>query len=368
MTRALLATSLGIALALCGCSSEPQTQAPSSPKVQAHDASLRKGAEWLLEQPHENGSFGEHAPVGMTGLVLSALLGSPDVEKLRTHPVVVKAADYLLSMQQPDGSINEPGHKGLANYQTSAALAALVRLGNPKHKEAIQKASDFLVNIQRDDSTNQGGWGYNSDKRADLSNTQMTLDALKAAGLDEKSDAFKRCLVFLQRCQNSSEFSDQPYAGNDGGAMYYPGSSKAGMITLPNGKVVYKSYGSMTYALLRCYLIAGLTPDNPRVVAAQKWLAEHFTVDENPGMKLQGVYYYYMTMAEALALLGSREVKTPDGAARSWAKELGDKLVALQADDGTWVNAEMRWLENDKVLATSYAMLALRRCRDALAK
>jgi squalene-hopene/tetraprenyl-beta-curcumene cyclase len=58
----------------------------------------------------------------------------------------------------------------------------------------------------------------------------------------------------------------------------------------------------------------------------------------------------------------------PDGTTCSWARELGDKLVALQAGDGTWVNSEMRWLENDKVLATSYAMLALRHCRSLLAK
>jgi squalene-hopene/tetraprenyl-beta-curcumene cyclase len=286
---------LGIAVTFCGCSSErdekvgqgkePTPRAAPAPRAAVEDdaarakryeASLRKAAGWLLKQSNEDGSFGKHAPVGMTGLVFSAVLSSPDTEKLRTHPVVVKGAAYLLSMQQPDGSINEPGQKGLANYQTSAALAALVKLGDPAHQEAIKKARDFLLRIQRDDSTNKGGWGYNRDKRADLSNTQMTLEALKAAGLDENSEAFKRCVIFLQRCQNRSESSDQPYAGNDGGAMYYPGSSKAGTITLPNGKVVHKSYGSMTYALLRCFLLVGLKPDDPRVVGAQKWLAEHF--------------------------------------------------------------------------------------------
>ncbi|NQT53109.1 hypothetical protein HQ576_13710 [bacterium] len=385
MRHAPLIVLLAAALSLHGCSesqpeakakpgAKPESTAPAAKapannaeRLQQCDAALRNAAAWLLKQPAEDGSFGKHAPVGVTGLVLTALLSSPDRAAMLKDPVVTKAAAYIVSMQQPDGSINEPGKKGLANYQTSAALAALVRIGDPAYQDAIQKAKTYLADTQRSDGLNAGGWGYNTTKRADLSNTQMTLDALKAAGLDENSEAFKNCLTFLQRCQNNSEVNDQPYSGNDGGAMYYPGVSKAGKVTLPNGKVVHQSYGSMTYALLRCYLIVGLKPTDPRVVAAQKWLAEHYTLNENPGMKKQGLYYYYMTMAEALALLGSPVLEGPEGETHRWAADLADALLARQAKDGTWVNPEMRWMENDPLLATSYAMLALRRCRDLLA-
>jgi len=42
-----------------------------------------------------------------------------------------------------------------------------------------------------------------------------------------------------------------------------------------------------------------------------------------------------------------------------WREELVKKLIALQKPDGSWVNANNRWWENDPVLASSYALLAL---------
>jgi len=275
-------------------------------------------------------------------------------------------------MQQPDGSITTPGEKGLANYQTSAAIAALVTYGDPAHKPIIAKARDFLLSIQNKEGVDSGSWGYNSDKRGDLSNTQFTLEALKAAGLDENSEAFKNCLAFLQRCQNRSESNDQPWAGNDGGGIYYPGSSKAGIIKLADGKVIYKSYGSMTYALLRGYLLVGLKPDDPRVQAAQKWIVENYTLDQNPGMpddqKLQGLLYYYLSMAKALSLLKTPAIELPDGTKRLWARDLAEKIISLQEPEGSWVNAAMRWMENDRVLATAYVLSALGECRAVLAQ
>ena len=158
-----------------------------------------------------------------------------------------------------------------------ASLTVLCKLDDPAHQAARDKAKAFLLSIQNAEDPNRydgGSWGYNSSQRGDLSNTQFTLEALKAAGLDENSDAFKEVVKFLSRSQNRSESSDFPDAGDDGGAMYFPGQSKAGEIELPNGKKIYKSYGSMTYALLRGYLLAGLKADDPRVQAAQKWITD----------------------------------------------------------------------------------------------
>jgi len=382
-----------LVLVAIGCSSETETTPQAGSKGGANapaakgpaeddaaviarcDASLRQGVSWLLKQQQEDGTFGGPAEVGKAGLVVSALFASPDAGKLRDDPAVRKAIAYIVSMQQPDGSLNTPGEKGLANYQTSASLSALAAYNDPAHEAIRQKARDFLVSIQNlgsPDDPNYGSWGYNSDKRGDLSNTQFTLDALRAAGLDENSEAFKNCRTFLERCQNRSESNDQKWATNDGGAVYYPARSNAGIIKLADGSVVYRSYGSMTYALLRGYILVGLKPDDPRVQAAQKWLAENYTLDENPGMdpdkKLQGLYYYFLSMAKALALLEKPIIDLPDGGKAPWAKELAGKLISLQDKEGSWVNNAMRWMENDKILATSYAMMALGECRAMLAK
>ncbi len=387
----LLGVSAALVAAVMGCSTEPEPKSeaiPATPSTTASatttsaqpptkdapallprvEASSRKGAHWLLSQQKDDATFGGPAEVGKTALALSAILASADATALRDDLRVKKAIAYVASMQQPDGSLSTPGEAGLANYQTSAAIAALVAYGDPAHKGIIEKAKQFLLTIQNKD----GSWGYNSDKRGDLSNTQFTLDALKAAGLTEDSEAFKNCLAFLQRCQNRSESNKEEWAGNDGGAVYYPGSSKAGMIKLPDGKVILKSYGSMTYALLRGYVLCGLKPDDPRVQAAQKWLAENYTLDVNPGMpedqKLQGLLYYYLSMAKALALLKSPDLALPDGTKRQWAKDLAERVIAMQEADGSWINNAMRWMENDPILATSYVLTALAECRALLAK
>jgi len=136
--------------------------------------------------------------------------------------------------------------------------------------------------------------------------------------------------------------------------------------------VILKSYGSMTYALLRGYVLCGLKPDDPRVQAAQKWLAENYTLDMNPGMpedqKLQGLLYYYLSMSKALALLKSPTIALPDGTKRQWAKELAERLVAIQNPDGSWTNKAMRWMEDDPILATPYVLTALAECRALLAQ
>jgi outer membrane murein-binding lipoprotein Lpp len=45
-----------------------------------------------------------------------------------------------------------------------------------------------------------------------------------------------------------------------------------------------------------------------------------------------------------------------------WKKELSAKIISLQKKDGSWANDNNRFWENDPVLATSFAILALALC------
>src|SRR6185436_11790799 len=133
--------------------------------------------------------------------------------------------------------------------------------------------------------------GYGSTERPDLSNLQMALEALHDSGLSKDDPTFQKALTFLQRCQNRSESNDVSIvdgkltivAGDDGGAAYAPGDSKAGFVELPDGHKIPRSYGSMTYALLKCMIFAGLAKDDPRVKAAFDWCQKNYTLDVNPG-------------------------------------------------------------------------------------
>ena len=96
------------------------------------------------------------------------------------------------------------------------------------------------------------------------------------------------------------------------------------------------------------------------------WLEANYAIDENPGMGAEGLYYYYHTMAKALALAKVDTFKLKDGTSVRWRAKLAKKLFDLQKKDGSWDNATQRWWEGDAVLATSYAVLALERLHPGL--
>ena len=65
-------------------------------------------------------------------------------------------------------------------------------------------------------------------------------------------------------------------------------------------KIPLRSHGSISYAGLKSYIYADLKQDDPRVKAVIDWLGRHYTLDENPGMGKQGLYYYLHLMTKAL--------------------------------------------------------------------
>jgi squalene-hopene/tetraprenyl-beta-curcumene cyclase len=211
-----------------------------------------------------------------------------------------------------------------------------------------------------------GGAGYGKNKRPDLSNTSFFLDALKATGNDENSEAVKRALVFVSRCQNlETEHNTTPFATKkpDGGFYYSPAAGGVSQAGVDEETGALRSYASMTYAGLKSMIFAGVKKDDPRVVAAKKWLAKNYDLKSNPGMGTAGLYYYYNTMAKTLEALGDDKFVDEKGVAHDWRKELIETLTATQQANGSWVNENPRWMEGDAAIVTGYALLALSHCK-----
>ena len=362
-----------------------------SPKdAERTDQAIARGASYLLSQQVEPGQWGSPrgADAGISAMVLGALAAVPEPRPKDVQESLATGLKWLASLQHEDGSI----HQGqLANYVTSASIMALSRSSDPQFTPVIERARSYIVQLQADEGEGYsagdryyGGIGYGGDERPDLSNLQMALDALSASGLKQDHEAYARAIKFLERCQNRSESNDIQIleegviiqSGEDGGAGYAPGSSKAEYeITTRDGKRVKvpRSYGSMTYALFKCYLLAGLDREDPRVQAAWHWLGQHWTLDQNPGFEAsrdpsaayQGLFYYYQGMARALALSGNEEITDAEGVVHPWRTELSARIVTLQSRiDGSWVNQNApRWWEGNPVLATSYALSTLDACR-----
>jgi squalene-hopene/tetraprenyl-beta-curcumene cyclase len=361
---------------------KPLPQFEDADRKKVLDA-LSRGGAFLLSKFKDGKIEGRPGvpDAGITALGIGALECIPEPRPKEIQAAIDQGLKWLVSLQKPDGAI----HNGeLANYVTSASIMALARANRPEFKPVITKARDFLIALQADEAEGYspdhpyyGGNSYGDEERPDLSNVQMALEALAASGLEKDHPAYSRALVFLSRCQNRSESNSMKVetdagtivAGDDGGGIYAPGNSKAGTIDLPDGRKVARSYGSMSYALLKSFSFAGLPKDDPRMKACWEWLKKHYTLDVNPGFEAltdpsapyQGLFYYFHTMAKALDLYGEETIVDPQGKSHPWRKELCGRIVGMQSKiDGSWRNENsQRWWEGNPVLATSYAMSSL---------
>lgn len=335
---------------------------------------LGRGVAFLRGRQAEDGLWSpERKEPGITALVVAALLRSGRVTA--NEPVVTKGLDYLATLIRPDGAEGDAPH---ANYTTAIAMLAFQAAqdrGNSRYAPLIAGGRKFLTERQWDEGEGKGpsdafygGAGYGGrNNRPDLSNTAFMVQALRDTGLPADDPALQKALRFVSRCQNlDSEFNDQPWADkvDDGGFIYTAangGSSMAG--TNPDGGL--RSYAGMTYAGLKSMIYAGLTRDDPRVQGALRYIKSHYSLDENPGLGQQGLYYYYHTFAKAMTLLGEDRFEDAAGTAHDWRAELTAALAKRQNADGSWVNAADRFMEGDPNLVTAYALLALAYAQEA---
>ncbi len=134
------------------------------------------------------------------------------------------------------------------------------------------------------------------------------------------------------------------------------------------GVTKLRAYGSMTYAGIKSMIYAGLSRDDARVTAAVDWIRGNYTMQENPGMGSDGQYYYYVMLSRALDAFGAPSLEVvPAGMPAStpafrqvrWAEDLIAKLAELQEDDGSFRSVDDRWMEDNKVLITAYALVAI---------
>jgi len=355
-----------------------QTSAPTRPAVRA---AIERGLAFLQKAQNPNGWWSTPEQPAVTALVLTAMNLEPTgrFQRQRTSEMN-RGFDYLLSCVQPDGSIQKAG---LANYNTSLSLLALTSAADTNFLPVIVKARGFIASTQIDrgvtgtnDTPFDGGVGYGSKyDHSDMNNTLTAIEAMRAsealfpkdvpASATQMPDLdWKAVAHFLQNCQNLPGTNTADWVSSDpqdrGGFVYYPGYSMAGGVTnSQTGKVALRSYGSMSYGGLLSYIYAKLGRDDPRVVAAKDWLRANYTIEENPGMGQQGYYYYLHLLTKALTAADEDRLKLANGAEVPWRDQVTARLLKLQQADGSWVNPEPRWWEDDPVIVTCYAVMTL---------
>tara|TARA_R110002073_G_scaffold299270_2_gene466231 strand:- start:29356 stop:30558 length:1203 start_codon:yes stop_codon:yes gene_type:complete len=355
----------------------------------AGQASIDLAIEYLSSRQHMQTLGWDDDPdflalPAITGLIVDGLMLDPRIDQ--NHPMVTQGVRYILKYAKEDGSI----HGGtLPSYNTAICLSALSRVNNPQALDAVIAGQGFLKSLQYSNINTKnpndpgfdepisishpyfGGVGYGKHGRPDLSNLSFFIQALHDTGVSAEDPAFQRAQIFLSRVQMLDSVNDMPYAddSSQGGFIYATvpdlesvdgkaGQSQAGDIveTTESGDELtrLRAYGSMTYAGFKSLIYANLDPDDPSLTNAWAWIEDNYTLEENPGLDQQGYYYYLATMARALDAYGVDEVN-----GHNWREEMIDKIISLQWENGAFKVLSPRWMENNDILITAYALIAL---------
>lgn len=381
-------------------------------------AGIEKGLDWLLGMQQTNGVWSSAQNPALTAMPAWALSASG---REKDGAAIAKAVAHVKSCARDDGGIYVvvPGRRGgsYGTYNTAICMTALHYCDPVGSTRILQKAREYVASTQltgaEGEGGNTGGFGYEAATSAraggaDLNNSAWVISAMAlTADVEESRPAgekradidWEAALGYVDRMQvkAGAKGADPDDAG---GFLYRLPGKGLPPSTIPRGgadsksqvsnlteavaqqmaaarpqgsnmmdraamrggmRPPLRSYGSITYSGLLSMLYARVGRDDPRVVSAIDYARRHWTLSENPGQGQQGVYFYYTIMARALALLDVDQLPpVKDGDAPiAWRDELVEKVLSLQKEDGSWVNENNRWFENDAVLTTSYAVLTL---------
>lgn len=330
------------------------------------EESIDKGAAFLLSRQSSEGYWSDRQMPALTALPVWALSGVSDKRSPGASDAVRKGVKYVLSTQREDGGFYVPkpgrGGSGLGNYNTAVCLSALFE-SKICPSAPLLKAREYIASSQlTGDDTMAGGFGYDKLSRrryADLSNTSYALDAMRRTEpLEEFRSGGKRVDLDWEKALEFVDNLMKKDGPDAGGAAYNNRTPQAGTVINSRNRVHLRAYGSMTYAAVLSMCHAKLSREDPRVRDSLEYCKRNWSVDENPGMGNQGLFYFYDIMARALSASGVDKVGQHD-----WKKELSEKLISLQKPDGSWYNDNNRFWESDPVLCTSFAMLVLQLCQ-----
>ena len=164
-----------------------------------------------------------------------------------------------------------------------------------------------------------------------MNNTLTALEALyytKYLDHDKPSSAddlnWPAVIHFIQSCQNLPAYNKESWVSTDakdkGGFVYTPAKAKRvrNQFQWPCRIALLRS---ISYAGLLSYIYADMKQDDPRVTAVMGWLKNNWSVEENPGMGEQGLYYYLHLMTKGLNIADVNELTLSNGQTVDWRKQ-----------------------------------------------
>jgi hypothetical protein len=331
-----------------------------------------RAARYLWSQQADDGGWHSRtygllrSGQSLTPFVLDALLQIPGQVYPLPQAKLDRALAFIRDHTQPDGVLGMADDiPDYPNYSTALAVSALCRTRRPGWEMQVQRMVGHLRSQQFTEQNGwhagdpvYGAWGMGGGRRTppdtghvDLSMTRYVLEALRAAGVPAPDRVFEQARVFVERCQN---FDPKHPEEADGGFFFSTtefDTNKAGH----DGKR-FRSYGTTTADGILALLAIGRPPDDPRIIAARRWLAAHHHDTEVPGFVGEAyhrwprglAFYYSAASTQAFRVL---HVEAGSGVA--------DGLRRTQRPDGSWANPENLVKEDDPLIATGFAIRAL---------
>jgi hypothetical protein len=346
------------------------------------ERALGRGLDWLIAQQASDGgwhstTYGQLKDgASVTTLVLEALGHAPALVQ-QTHLPAIKRAYAFLdrgiarrgTVASPDGSLDFP------TYAAALWLTSRRRLNLELPAETTRLLVEYLLGAQvaegrgfKPDSPSYGGWDFLAKEDAEaittgtnISVTRHVVEGLaalreQAQGADAPRSPIAASLElarqYVLRCQQPSggfAFTCEPASLNNK-AAYADEELKQP-----------RPYATATCDGILALLACGVKPDDEAVGKAIDWLLKRPALELVPGFEglppeagwQRGLrFYYYAGLARVLPHFpaADREVRR---------EALHKHVLDLQTKDGYWVNESDRMRENDPLVATALAVMAL---------
>jgi prenyltransferase beta subunit len=325
---------------LASCSlllaSTPNPTKADEPIPQNVQTAVNRGLVWLAKQQDSRGAFsagGGSAVGAATGLAAMAFMAGGHVPGQGPFgDNLNRAIDYLISIQQNDGTLSPPNGNAVMYEHGICTVALCEAYGmlDPKRQSAahaaISKAVRLILKAQSVAKPHQhnGGWRYQaSASDSDLSVTGWQLMALRGAaniGANVPPAAIEKGIAYVKRCAASS-----------GGFGYTAGGSRANSALTGTGILALELLGEHN--------------------AKEALAGGDFLIKQK---RVETTFYYYTVyyVSQAAWQLGGRYWDTINPPIR-------DSLIRKQRGDGAWQAAGTTEQQGGDVYGTSMAILSL---------
>jgi len=329
---------------------------------------IKRAESWVVAHQEADGSWGGIQPPWVYSLLALKTLGHP-----LDHPVIAKGIRGFEGFAIEEGDTLRVQACVSPLWDTCLAMIALLDGGLPADHPMLVRAAEYLLDQQileggdwqvKAKDTPPGGWAFEfeNDIYPDLDDTAeivMAIDRVKIPDVKRKRQSIDRAVRWLLGMQSA----------NGGWASFDKDNTKLYIARIPFadfGETVDPPSVDVTAHILEMFGQLGYRPNHPAIAKAMKYMMDDQEPD-GPWFGRWGVNYIYGTGAvlPALKALGEDMAAEPVRRAVGW-------IVSKQNSDGGWgescasyVDASYRGKGPSTASQTAWALLSLIAAGDA---